>query len=110
MRRRQTVEHRSQSEAERVAGLRRLLPLWPHEIADRSLAGQERICRLLRQALRQQRQRGVAGHWTYDVTRHAALVRTLAPELRRLATMRARTRMPTPTAAMAARSDASPPL
>ena len=109
MQRRQTIEHAPQSEAERLAGLRRLLPLWPHEIEDRSLAGQERICRLLRQALRHQRQRGVAGHWTYDVTRHAALVRVLAPELRRLAAMRATARMLAPAAGMAAHGDASPP-
>lgn len=76
------------AEAARIQALSRLLPLWPHEITDRSLAGQEKICRMLGAALRRERQRGGAGHWTYDVARHAALVRAIAPELRRLAAMR----------------------
>jgi hypothetical protein len=78
----------------RLRDLARLLPLWPHEIADASLAGQRRICRLLMKALRHERQRGVAGHWTYDVGRHAALVRALRPELARLARISARSKTP----------------
>ncbi len=82
------------TEAARSQALGRILPLWPHEIADQSHAGQERICRLLASALRRERQRGVAGHWAYDVGRHAALVRALAPELRRLARFGPKTIMP----------------
>jgi hypothetical protein len=67
--------------------LQRLLPLWPHEIADGSLAAQRRLCRLLLAAVRRERQRGIAGEWTYDVVRHAALARALRPELARLAQM-----------------------
>lgn len=85
---------RQWSDCLRARNLVRLLPLWPHEIADRSLSGQERICRLLSSALRRERQRGVAGHWTYDVARHAALARALRPELSRLARLREQTRMP----------------
>lgn len=78
------IEPFQTAEADRIAVLSQLVPLWPHEIADRSVAGQERICRLLRHALRQERQRGIGGHWTYDLTRHAALSRTLVRELRKL--------------------------
>jgi hypothetical protein len=82
------------TEAARRLALGRMLPLWPAEIADTSLAGQERICRLLASALRRERQRGVGGHWTYDVARHAALARALRPELRRLARLRPKMKMP----------------
>ena len=109
MRQKSTAEHVYQSGADRVAALSRLLPLWPHELTDRSLAGQERICRLLQQALRQQRQRGKGGHWTYDLTRHAALVRALGPELRRLKEMQAAARMPARRAGMVAQTIAAGP-
>ena len=82
------------TEAARSQALGRILPLWPHEIEDRSRAGQERICRLLAQALRRERQLGVAGHWAYDVGRHAALVRAQVPELRRLARLSPKTFTP----------------
>lgn len=75
------------ADEERQAALGRLLPLWPHELADRTLAGQQRICRLLAAALRRERQRGVGGHWTYDLGRHAALTRALGQEMHRLAGM-----------------------
>jgi hypothetical protein len=45
------------------------------------------MCSLLMSALRRERQRGIAGHWTYDVSRHAALSKMLRREtddLRRL--------------------------
>lgn len=68
-----------------MADLSGLLPLWPSELADRSLAGQQRICRLLDAALRRERQRGIGGHWAYDVARHAALARARRVEHKRLA-------------------------
>jgi hypothetical protein len=52
----------------------RLLPLWPHEVADRSPAGRRRVLSLLRRALRAERKRGLAGHWSYDLSRHAQLL------------------------------------
>lgn len=58
----------------RTADLIRLLPLWPQEAADRSPAGRRRILELLRRALRAERRRGQAGHWTYDLSRHAQLL------------------------------------
>ncbi len=54
--------------------LMRLLPLWPHEVADRSPSGRRRVLALLRRALRAERKRGLAGHWTYDLSRHAQLL------------------------------------
>jgi hypothetical protein len=54
--------------------LMRLLPLWPHEVADRSPAGRMRLLAVLRRALRAERNRGLAGHWTYDLSRHAQLL------------------------------------
>lgn len=67
------------------AHLARLLPLWPHELADTSLAGRRRRVALLRRALRAERQRGIAGHWTYDLGRHWALLRCYRAEVAALA-------------------------
>ena len=62
------------SEHERAGALARLVPLWPSEIADTSRAGRTRIVAKLYRALKAERQRGVSGHWTYDLARHAALL------------------------------------
>jgi hypothetical protein len=70
----------TRSECCRETQLQKLLPLWPHEIADRSLSGVTRIVTLLARALRSERQRGRAGHWTYDINRHLALVGALREE------------------------------
>lgn len=50
------------------------MPLWPDEILDDSLAGRLRLLAKLRRALRAERQRGVGGHWTYDLARHRGLL------------------------------------
>lgn len=63
-----------QAATARDVALMRLLPLWPHEVADRSPAGRHRVQALLRRALRAERRRGLAGHWTYDLSRHAQLL------------------------------------
>jgi hypothetical protein len=81
-----------------------LLPLWPHEIEDRSLAGQQHVCRLLAAALRRERQRGIAGHWTYDLARHGALARLLPQEQRRLAHLLRSSKRPAQSAGLS-RSD-----
>lgn len=65
-----------QSDSQRRAELARLLPLWPHEIADLSCPGRQHILRTLERALRVERRRGRAGHWAYDLARHAALFQT----------------------------------
>lgn len=61
--------------------LSRLLPLWPHELTDVSIAARENRIALLRRALRAERCRGISGHWTYDLGRHWSLVRCYRFEL-----------------------------
>ncbi|HEX2843339.1 hypothetical protein [Hyphomicrobium sp.] len=65
----------SVSEPQRLAELQRLLPLWPAELADTSRNGRLRLVAKLEYALKAERRRGRAGHWTYDLARHAALLR-----------------------------------
>ena len=72
------------SSYDRSRELTRLLPVWPHEIADDTPTARAAIVRRLRRALRRERQRGVAGHWAYDLSRHMALVRAYRFELERL--------------------------
>ena len=61
-----------------------LLPMWPHELSDVSLAGRRSRIAVLRRTLRAERQRGVAGHWTYDLARHWALLRWYRTEVAEL--------------------------
>lgn len=68
----------------RIEQLPRLIGLWPHEVEDCSETASERIVALLRKALRGERQRGIGGHWTYDVNRHMALSEALREENERL--------------------------
>lgn len=74
--------------ARRARELSRLLPLWPDEIADESLGARHRpsarhqdLLAIMRRALRAERQRGVGGHWTYDLARHAQLLEACRTEL-----------------------------
>lgn len=60
----------------------RLIPVGPAEIADESQAGRERILAKLSRALRTERNRGRAGHWSYDLNRHLALSQAYAAEKR----------------------------
>ena len=69
-----TFAEGSQHDDTRAAELARLLPLWPHEIADTSREGRSRLVAKLHRALKAERRRGQAGHWTYDLARHAALL------------------------------------
>lgn len=61
--------------------LARVLPLWPHEIEDDSRQTRARILGKLHSALRAERRRGIAGHWTYDLARHRELLRVWRLEL-----------------------------
>lgn len=78
---RDTSSHLSSRSYDRRVELPRILPLWPHELADESLEGRRKIVCKLRRALRAERRRGVAGHWTYDLARHAELLRIYRLEL-----------------------------
>ncbi len=71
-----------------VRDLTRLLPLWPAEIADRTIAGREKLICTIERALRAERKRAKAGHWAYDLARHAALFRAWKRECAALAALR----------------------
>ncbi len=60
--------------------IRSLVPVSPAEAADLSPEGCLRIAALLKRALRSERRRGAAGHWSYSLQRHLALVRALKAE------------------------------
>ena len=62
----------------------RLIPLWPRQIADKSADGTRFIVRRLEKALRSERCRGKAGHWTYSLSRHKALKEALDAERKML--------------------------
>lgn len=65
--------------------LGRLLPLWLNQLEDQSLEGRRRLVTAIRRALRAERKRGRAGHWAYDLARHAALHRAWERECQELA-------------------------
>jgi Family of unknown function (DUF6477) len=64
----------------RATDLARLVPLWPEELAQTSVAGHRKLVLMLERALRAERQRGVGGHWAYDLSRHASLMWALRAE------------------------------
>lgn len=72
----------------RTRRLARLVPLWPSEIASTDISAAERVVTALERALRGERRRGRAGHWSYDMNRHMALSRALREERMRLASLR----------------------
>jgi hypothetical protein len=65
----------------RERDLPKLIALWPREIDDRSSNGALHILAKLRRALRAERTRGLAGHWSYDLNRHLGLVGAFKGEL-----------------------------
>ncbi len=72
----------------RIRRLCRLVPLWPSEIASSEPAQAERVVAALERALRAERRRGRAGHWSYDMNRHTALSHALRDERARLEALR----------------------
>ena len=60
--------------------LARLVPLWPAELFDLSIEGRARLVAKLQRALRAERRRGLAGHFAYDLSRHAQLLRSTRAE------------------------------
>ena len=65
--------------------LSRLIPIGPDEIASDDPLATRRIVLRLARALRGERTRGRAGHWTYDLNRHVGLAQALRAERERLA-------------------------
>jgi hypothetical protein len=57
-----------------------LLPVTPADLADDGIAGSRQIVTRLARALRAERNRGRAGHWTYDLNRHIGLAQAYAAE------------------------------
>lgn len=74
---------------DRTRDLPRLVALWPHEIADITLEGHERLVKVLRRALRIERRLGLAGHFSYDLGRHRALLAATRLEEQALAQRKA---------------------
>ncbi len=61
-----------------------LVPLWPHDLADENAEGIQRIVLKLARALRAERRRARASHWSYDLNRHLALMSAYRAERARL--------------------------
>jgi len=74
--------------SERALRVSRLVPLWPSQVDAPGEAAARRVVDALERALRGERRRGRAGHWSYDINRHLALARTVREERLRLALMR----------------------
>ena len=68
----------------RARDLPKLIALWPHELDDHSRAGSLNVLAKLRRALRAERRRALAGHWSYDLNRHLGLLSAYKGELARL--------------------------
>lgn len=69
---------------DRTRHLRRLIPVLESELADTSPATAGAIISRLEKALRFERSRGHAGHWSYSLNRHMALSQALRAEKQRL--------------------------
>ena len=65
---------------ERHGMLPRLLPIDPTDLETATPALTRRICLLLARALRAERTRGRAGHWSYDLNRHLGLLQAYRAE------------------------------
>jgi hypothetical protein len=68
----------------RATVLPRLIPIGPGELADDSREGRRRILAMLARALRSERRRGRAGHWSYDLNRHIGLRQAMVAEAARM--------------------------
>lgn len=69
---------------DRTRHLPRVLPVGAAELTDPSAEGRRRTLARLARALRAERNRGRAGHWTYDLNRHIALAQAYESERRLL--------------------------
>jgi hypothetical protein len=76
--------NKEKSSFERRLYLPRVLAIGPGELDDPGEEAARRIVRRLAAALRSERTRGRAGHWTYDLNRHVALIQAYKAERRRL--------------------------
>ncbi|WP_181704312.1 hypothetical protein [Chthonobacter albigriseus] len=74
---------------ERARILPRLLPISAVECRSEGVEAGERIVRMLARALRTERAKGRAGHWSYDLNKHLGLAQAYRAELRLLKAGRA---------------------
>ncbi len=58
----------------RLRSLPWLIAVAPSELADRSFYGRAALIAKLARVLAAERSRGLAGHWTYELARHRALI------------------------------------
>ena len=86
------TEHRSIASYDRGRDLRALLPVRTVDLTAEGLTAQARLVARLRQALRLERRRGLAGSWSYHPGRHASLLQAYREE--RTSLERARQRRP----------------
>lgn len=82
----------------RPRDLPRLIALWPRELEDASPEGSVHILSKLKRALRAERRRALAGHWSYDLNRHLGLMSAYKAELALLRRMGPRLTRNTPGA------------
>ena len=66
---------------ERQRDLPGLVPLWPEELLDKNPIAHRRLVMKLHRALRAERNRGLAAHWSYDLMRHTNLLHAYRHEL-----------------------------
>lgn len=78
------IERAGQQRYERARHLPWLARATPDEIASSDPEVTRTIVSRLARALRAERSRGRAGHWTYDMNRHIALKQALSAERQRL--------------------------
>lgn len=65
---------------DRAKDLVSLLALWPSEVSDTTIKGTQNIISKIQRALRRERKRANAKHWTYSLTRHLGLIKALKQE------------------------------
>ena len=83
----------------RTRDLPRLIALWPHELCDQTSEGSLLILSKLRRALRAERRRALAGHWSYELNRHLGLMTAYKAELGLMRRARFRPNRTAPVAA-----------
>jgi hypothetical protein len=66
----------------RTRDVPRLIGLWPKDLDPTTVESRAQLVAKLERALRAERRRGLAGHWTYDLARHVQLVQACHEERR----------------------------
>jgi hypothetical protein len=92
----------------RARDLPRLIALWPRELSDQTSEGSLLILSKLRRALRAERRRALAGHWSYELNRHLGLMTAYKAELGLMRRAKFRPNRTTPVAASPTSGAAAP--